>query len=251
MKKHEMVLDFTSLLDVILIILFLVLCTMNGKAQKDADTIDDLTQANVTMAAQLEEQAGQIEDLENTNKELAGLLEEMEAIKKENSRLEAENAKLDKERNEALERLDKYMEISGLDDYDSLVFDTVMKGVTSVEVRILYVTKEQADVELFQKDARSGEYRQVGNTLSINPSLSLVNNNANMVQSWLEALLSKNMSQNSESTVVLILRYSINNDPAQGGVANSAVTAVDNALKAIEKNDSKGYTLYRRTIEEK
>ena len=52
MKKREIILDFTSLLDVILILLFLILCSMNASAKKDAEQIADLTVRNEQLTEQ-------------------------------------------------------------------------------------------------------------------------------------------------------------------------------------------------------
>ena len=52
MKKREIILDFTSLLDVILILLFLILCSMNASAKKDAEQIADLMVQNEQLTEQ-------------------------------------------------------------------------------------------------------------------------------------------------------------------------------------------------------
>ena len=55
MKKREIILDFTSLLDVILILLFLILCSMNATAKKDAEEIESMKTQNVLLLAQKQE----------------------------------------------------------------------------------------------------------------------------------------------------------------------------------------------------
>jgi len=120
MKKHEMVLDFTSLLDVILIILFLVLCTMNGKAEKDAATIDELTEQNAAYAELTQQQKDELEALttENTDisEQLAALLKEHEELQAKYDDVSAQNEENKKLAQAAQANLEKFMELAGHHD---------------------------------------------------------------------------------------------------------------------------------------
>ena len=226
MKKHEVVLDFTSLLDVILIILFLVLCTMNGKAQKDSDKIDELTQAQITMAAQIENQAGQIEELENTNKEQAERLEEMEAVKKENDRLQAE-------RDDAVNRLDKVIEYSGMGSTNLAIFELFKGRVTPF---VLELTHQKDGVEcvliLYSSD------KQVGETLVFDSHKNRINSNTNMICAWLSSLIASNTTRDENTQVFIVVRYK--DSGFDVGLSNGAYNAV---IKGIEKTKSNGYDL--------
>ena len=71
MKKREIILDFTSLLDVILILLFLILCSMNATAKKDAEQIAELTVQNEQLTEQKQELGEAAVKLENEKGQLA------------------------------------------------------------------------------------------------------------------------------------------------------------------------------------
>ena len=75
MKKKELMLDFTSLLDVILILLFIVIANMN---QASAAAGEELT-------AQLTDSEARIQMLEEERTQLSAQLEEMRISEAENA----------------------------------------------------------------------------------------------------------------------------------------------------------------------
>lgn len=140
MKKHEMVLDFTSLLDVILIILFLVLCSMNGKAQKDAKKIDDLEASTASLTSENGQLQGQIDDLEKQKSELEALLEEARKASLEKGqevdRLTQENQKLEELLDTATQLAKTYEKLNGLSEADAKRFELLKYDTQAVTLRI-------------------------------------------------------------------------------------------------------------------
>jgi len=107
MTKREIILDFTSLLDVIMIILFLLVCNMNDATTKGNAEIDELT-GTVTILQ---------EDLDNLKDELAKAEESLAVVKAELDDKTAELEKVDAERiqykikiEELTEEIDKLKE---------------------------------------------------------------------------------------------------------------------------------------------
>ncbi|MCQ2506242.1 MAG: hypothetical protein MJ113_03595 [Lachnospiraceae bacterium] len=86
MSKRELVLDFTSLLDVIMIILFLVVCTMSNQtidSKEEAEKYAQIADQNQILALNLSNKNAQLEsDIKETEDELAkanAVIDEMTA----------------------------------------------------------------------------------------------------------------------------------------------------------------------------
>ena len=143
MKKHEMVLDFTSLLDVILIILFLVLCSMNGKAQKDAEKIDDLTANVESLKDENEQLTGTVKDLEKLQQELTETLEEIKKASLEKGqeldemRVKYDELKLQYER--ISKNLDSIAALANLDINDAVKYEAFKGNAIAVELELVDV----------------------------------------------------------------------------------------------------------------
>lgn len=99
MKKKELMLDFTSLLDVILIILFLVICTMNKTARADTAEIETLTAETAALSEEndrlqteyeiaLTENAELTEEKEKLESEAEGFTGHIQALENEIANLQ-------------------------------------------------------------------------------------------------------------------------------------------------------------------
>ena len=122
MKKRELILDFTSLLDVIMILLFIIISNMNLVTQ------DASAAAKEELAAvkeQAEEAAGEIE-------ELTEQLAEMEALKQEHADLELELKVLLENHAALLEEYDYLKIITDFDAADTSVYGKVIERMTKI-----------------------------------------------------------------------------------------------------------------------
>ncbi len=239
MKKHEVILDFTSLLDVILIILFLVLCTMNGKAAKDAEKIDELTEATVTMGIQLEEQSGEIKELTEKNKELEDKLSELQALydslNHKYGELFAENEYHKGQAHDALQALQTSMEINGMSQTDLELFQLFKDKSITLELRLVKVDKKRCDIGLYSGGKR------FGTEISIDPDKNAVEANGEKIANWLSSLLKRYVSDKNYSMALMAVTY---DNTEETGVAKSAHDAVTEGLLIIDRNASKGYDLF-------
>ncbi len=145
MKKREMVLDFTSLLDVILILLFLVVCSMNITAKQNAEAMDALAAQNETLTGQLsllEEEAEELKaDAAELEQNLSEASNEFLKAQQENQALIFQNEKLQETAERslntaemALQRLEELEELSGLNVVDRTQYEIFLEKVTRVEL---------------------------------------------------------------------------------------------------------------------
>ncbi|MBR4019415.1 MAG: hypothetical protein IKK12_07685, partial [Clostridia bacterium] len=122
MKKKELMLDFTSLLDVILILLFIVIANMN---QASAAVGEELT-------AQLTDSEARIQMLEEERTQLSAQLEEMRISEAENAAVIQEFDQL-QERFEALQEEYDHLKITtNYDEDDISVYREAIEKTTRV-----------------------------------------------------------------------------------------------------------------------
>ena len=145
MKKREIILDFTSLLDVILILLFLILCSMNATAKKDAEQIADLTVQNEQLSEQKQELGEAAVKLENEKGQLAEQLESLQAQSEEKdkaiSSLQAQNKELQQladtsvaSAQAATQLLEKLQTLSGLNAVDQKQYELFLANICRLEL---------------------------------------------------------------------------------------------------------------------
>ena len=129
MKKRELILDFTSLLDVIMILLFVVISNMSlVSANANAAAREETEAAKEALAAeqmQAEEAAEKIAEL---NAKLA----ELEEVKQNNADLELELKVLLENHTALLEEYDYLKIITDFDASDTSAYGQVIKRMTKV-----------------------------------------------------------------------------------------------------------------------
>ncbi|MBE5923589.1 MAG: hypothetical protein E7271_03855 [Lachnospiraceae bacterium] len=102
MRRRELVLDFTSLLDVIMIILFVVISNMGQSAIDTQKKAQDAIDKNATIKQKLIEENKEKNELADENKELKDKESE---LKSENNKLKAEAGRAGVDEAELLDRL--------------------------------------------------------------------------------------------------------------------------------------------------
>lgn len=148
MKKREIILDFTSLLDVILILLFLILCSMNASAKKDAEQIADLTVQNEQLTEQKQELSEATIKLENEKSQLTEQLDVLQAQgeekDKEISSLQAQNKELQQiadtsvaSAQAATQLLEKLQVLSGLNAVDQKQYELFLTNICRIELQCM------------------------------------------------------------------------------------------------------------------
>lgn len=155
MKKRELILDFTSLLDVIMILLFVVIGNMS------------LASANVNAAAREETEAAQealaaeqlqAEEAAEKIKELEGKLAELEGVNQKNADLELELKVLLENHTALLEEYDYLKIITDFDASDTSAYGQVIERMT--KVLLLCETGQNEATGL--PEVRVGIYRSDG-----------------------------------------------------------------------------------------
>ena len=243
MKKHVMVLDFTSLLDVILIILFLVLCTMNGKAQKDAAAIESLEADKAAYEALTAEQRDEIDSLTEKNTELDETLtkttEDLTELNKKYTEASAESDYYRVQAENAQENLKKYMEIGGMSDTDRIAFERFKENSA-----VFKITLEAVEVKDYSKGHILVVYKgdnQIGNPLRIYVSKLADSQSENEtvanIKSWINQIFKGQQSSLRNKDVFIILRY--DNEK----VYLRTPPLVERALKSIDTLSDIGYDL--------
>jgi hypothetical protein len=241
-----MVLDFTSLLDVILIILFLVLCTMNGKARKDADKIDDLTAQNEAYEAQVAEQGEKIAGLEEKNTELDSELSaaqtELEQLKEKYAALEKENEYNKQIAQQAQENLKQYMEMGGYEQGDLELFGWFKEKVYSIE--ILMTTSDVADTP----DAiltMKIDGKQIGRSFVFDPGKTSNKDiqyeaTKGRFKTWFKGLVATRIKNAGSPLLIVTVSYKNGEVPLQGP------EAVFKMINYVDLDPDNGYIITQR-----
>ncbi|MBQ3131399.1 MAG: hypothetical protein IJC24_01705 [Clostridia bacterium] len=122
MKKRELMLDFTSLLDVILILLFIVIANMN---QASLAVGDELT-------AQLTQADTKVQTLEEEREELISQLEEMRINEADNAALQQQLEQMEESYAALQEEYDHLKIITDYDEDDISVYQAAIEKTTRV-----------------------------------------------------------------------------------------------------------------------
>ncbi len=211
MKKHEMVLDFTSLLDVILIILFLVLCSMNGKAQKDAEEIEDLKKQNAAYETQAAEQGEKISALEKENTELEDKLkqaqQELADLKKQYAEAVTDRDYYKTQAENAQNNLAKYMEIGGMSSTDLVAYQRFKENSAVFEISL--VTLDPKD---YSRGNRLTVYKnnaQIGSALIIPTDKDPQSEEETIkkIKDWVNKIFSGQVASLSSKEVFIVFKY--------------------------------------------
>jgi len=148
MRKRELILDFTSLLDVIMIILFLVLGSVNANSMQAADDAkaaglkaQELERQNLELTTKLESSQAEVAKL---NEELEKYREELAKVKSQldSSVSEASYSELQVKYDALLADYEYLKIISDASEYDSKVYEEAIERTGKV---ILYCTSVMSE----------------------------------------------------------------------------------------------------------
>ena len=155
MKKRELILDFTSLLDVIMILLFVVISNMslasvnaNAAAKEETEAAQEALETEQRKA---EEAAEKIAEL---NEKLA----ELSDVNQKNADLELELKVLLENHTALLEEYDYLKIITDFDASDTSAYGQVIKRMT----KVLLLCETGQDEETGYPEVRVGIYRSGG-----------------------------------------------------------------------------------------
>ena len=162
MKKRELMLDFTSLLDVILILLFIVIANMN---QASLAVGEELT-------AQLTQADSRVQTLEDEREELISQLEEMRINEADNAALQQQLEQLKEDYEALLEEYDHLKITTNYDEDDLSVYQAAIEKNTRVvlmcDAELNTVTgNQEVTVDIYLDGGREGNQSYVSSVVLV------------------------------------------------------------------------------------
>jgi len=155
MKKRELILDFTSLLDVIMILLFVVISNMSlVSANANAAAKEETEAAKEALAAEQLQAEEATEKIAELNEKLA----ELESVNQRNEDLELELKVLLENHTALLEEYDYLKIVTDFDARDTSVYGRVIKRMT----KVLLLCETERNEETGLPEVRVGIYRSDG-----------------------------------------------------------------------------------------
>ncbi len=155
MKKRELILDFTSLLDVIMILLFVVISNMSlASVNANAAAKEETEAAQEALETEQRKAEEAAEKLAELNEKLA----ELSDVNQKNADLELELKVLLENHTALLEEYDYLKIITDFDASDTSAYGQVIKRMT----KVLLLCETGQDEETGYPEVRVGIYRSGG-----------------------------------------------------------------------------------------
>lgn len=240
MKKRELILDFTSLLDVIMILLFVVISNMSlASVNANAAAKEETEAAKEALAAeqlQAEEAAEKIAEL---NEKLA----ELEGVNQKNADLELELQVLLENHTALLEEYDYLKIITDFDASDTSAYGQVIERMT----KVLLLCETGVNEDTGMPEVRVGIYRSGQETeeetyvtsVRLVHDFSLTKEEreklaAEQVTEMTKAL-SGALRENSEEVIWCSVQYAYDDE----NFSRSDLEVIDEAIRNLERSFSK------------
>ena len=159
MKKRELILDFTSLLDVIMILLFVVIGNMSlASASVNAAAREETEAAQEALATEQMEAEAAAEKIAELTGEIGELTEKLDAAEQKNADLELELNVLLENHTALLEEYDYLKIITDFDADDTTVYGQVIERMT----KVLLLCETGVNEATGNPEVRVGIYRSGG-----------------------------------------------------------------------------------------
>lgn len=247
MKKRELVLDFTSLLDVIMILLFVVISNMSlVSANANAAAKEETEAAQEALAAeqmQTKAAAEKIAELTGEIEELNEKLAELEDVNQKNADLELELQVLLENHKALLEEYDYLKIITEFDADDTSVYGQVIERMT----KVLLLCETGKNEETGYPEVRIGIYRSGGTEEEKTYVSSVVlvhdfslekDDRAALMASQVTELtkaLSGALRENTEEVVWCSVQYAYDDE----NFSQSDLEVIGEAIRNLERSFSK------------
>ena len=240
MKKRELILDFTSLLDVIMILLFVVISNMSlVSANANAAAKEETEAAKEALAAE----QFQTEEAAEKIAELSEKLAELEEVKQNNADLELELQVLLENHTALLEEYDYLKIITDFDASDTSAYGQVIKRMT----KVLLLCETGRNEETGFPEVRVGIYRsgETAEEQTYVTSVVLLHDfsltkeeraelTAEQVTEMTRAL-SGALRENSEAVVWCSVQYAYDDE----NFSHSDLEVIGEAIRNLERSFSK------------
>ncbi len=159
MKKRELILDFTSLLDVIIILLFIVVSNMSLVSMKTSEAAEEEANAAQKTLAEVQLQAEEaVLKAEQLEEELAAKRAEFEQLQQDYTDMDLELKVLVENHTALLEEYDYLKIITDFDASDTSAYEAVIKRMA----KVLFLCETAVNEETGLQEVRIGIYRAAG-----------------------------------------------------------------------------------------
>ncbi len=228
MKKKELMLDFTSLLDVILILLFIVIGNMNQSA----------ISAEEEFTAQLTQAENRIQAMDEERQQLTAQLEAVHISEEKNAALSQELEQLKEEYAALLDEYDHLKIITDYDENDISVYEAAIEKITRVvlicEAQPDEVTgKYQVTVDIYLDEFNEGQQAYV-DSVTILHDFSLSGEERERLSAEQTIDMTKALSaalRNHRGKMAWFsIQYSYNDE----NIANSDIEIINKAIDNLE-----------------
>ena len=228
MKKKELMLDFTSLLDVILILLFIVIANMN---QASADAGKELT-------AQLTQADAQVQALEAEREQLLSALEEMHIKEADNVALQQQMEDLGEEYAALQDEYDHLKIITNYDEDDLSVYRAAVEKITRAVVICEAMPRKGSDnqevrVDIYLDTDGDGKQSHAGSVVILHDfTLSAEERERLIADQTVEMTkaLSGALREHQGKMVWVSIQYAYDDV----NIANSDIELINKAVKNLE-----------------
>ena len=228
MKKRELMLDFTSLLDVILILLFIVIANMN---QASLAVGEELT-------AQLTQADAKVQTLEDEREEIISQLEEMRINEADNAALQQQLDQMEESYAALQEEYDHLKIITDYDEDDISVYQAAIEKTTRVvlmcDTALNSVTgNQEVTVDIYLDGGREGNQSYVSSVVLVHDfNLS----GAERQRLWADQTVEMTMALSSalREDTGRMAWFSIQYHYDDRNIANSDIEIIKKAIENLE-----------------
>jgi len=240
MKKRELILDFTSLLDVIMILLFVVISNMSlVSANANAAAKEETEAAKEALAAEQLQAEEATEKIAELNEKLA----ELESVNQRNEDLELELKVLLENHTALLEEYDYLKIITDFDANDTTAYEQVIKRMTKVLLLCETGRNEETGfpevrVCIYRSGGKSEEKTYVTSVVLTHDFSLTKDERAELTAGQVTELtkaLSGALRENSEEVVWCSVQYAYDDED----FSQSDLEVIDEAIRNLERSFSK------------
>ena len=228
MKKRELMLDFTSLLDVILILLFIVIANMN---QASLAVGEELT-------AQLTQADAKVQTLEDEREEIISQLEDMRINEADNAALQQQLDQMEESYAALQEEYDHLKIITDYDEDDISVYQAAIEKTPRVvlmcDTALNSVTgNQEVTVDIYLDGGREGNQSYVSSVVLVHDfNLS----GAERQRLWADQTVEMTMALSSalREDTGRMAWFSIQYHYDDRNIANSDIEIIKKAIENLE-----------------
>lgn len=244
MKKRELILDFTSLLDVIMILLFIIISNMNlASVSANAEAKAETEAAQSALAQEQADAEAAAEKINELEAALAEMMRQADELKQTNADTELELKVLLENHAALLEEYDYLKIITDFDANDTTVYGQVIERMTKIlllcETGINPKTGlTEVTVGIYRTTGRQEEKSYVSSVVFVHDFSLTKQERAELAAQQVTELtkaLSGALREQSEEVVWCSVQYAYDDE----SFSQSDLEIIDEAIRNLERSFSK------------